>query len=111
VNTASPDGDSAFLVCEDEVIHPDVFVAENPATSPVTLFRLTAHAERSVRLALASRPDLREENGPQSRSLEGRSNRNAHASGGLNNAGTFDAAASSSSHNVRRRPVAPAAGS
>jgi len=36
---------------------------------------------------------------------------NAHASGGLNNAGTFDAAASSSNHNVRRRPVAPAAGS
>lgn len=59
MNTASPDDDdSAFLVCEDEMIHPDVFLAENPATSPVTIFRLTTHTERSVRLALASRPDL-----------------------------------------------------
>ena len=47
-----------LLVCEDEFIHPDVFVAESPATSPVALFRLTAHAERDVRLALASRRDL-----------------------------------------------------
>ncbi|GGU80575.1 hypothetical protein [Lentzea flava] len=54
-----PDADGFFLlVCEDEVIHPDVFVAQNSATSPVALFRLTAHAEKSVRLALASRRDL-----------------------------------------------------
>ncbi|MEV6244166.1 hypothetical protein [Lentzea sp. NPDC051838] len=47
-----------LLVCEDEVIHPDVFVAEDPSTSPVALFRLTSHDDRSVRLALASRRDL-----------------------------------------------------
>ncbi|PWK86541.1 hypothetical protein C8D88_105590 [Lentzea atacamensis] len=47
-----------LLVCEDEVIHPDVFVAQSPRTSPVALFRLTTHAESSVRLALASRRDL-----------------------------------------------------
>ncbi|GAA3660404.1 hypothetical protein GCM10022267_53270 [Lentzea roselyniae] len=46
------------LVCEEEVIHPDVFVAQSPRTSPVALFRLTTHAESSVRLALASRRDL-----------------------------------------------------
>ncbi|SDH20055.1 hypothetical protein SAMN05216553_117180 [Lentzea fradiae] len=46
------------LVCEDEVVHPDVLVAENPATSPVALFRLAAHEERAVRLALAHRADL-----------------------------------------------------
>lgn len=48
----------AHLVCEDEVIHPDVFVAQSPRTSPVALFRLTTHAESSVRLALTSRRDL-----------------------------------------------------
>lgn len=41
--------------CEDVFIHPDVFVAESPATSPVASFRLTSHAERDVRLAPASR--------------------------------------------------------
>lgn len=46
------------LVCEDEVVHPDVFAAESPATSPVRLFRLSTHEERSVRLALARRADL-----------------------------------------------------
>ncbi|HEX8864418.1 MAG TPA: hypothetical protein VF821_02060 [Lentzea sp.] len=52
-------GDEYFtLVCEDEVIHPDVFVAQNPATSPVALFRLTGHEESTVRLALASRDGL-----------------------------------------------------
>jgi hypothetical protein len=48
----------AALVCDDEEIHPDVVAAESPATSPVALFRLTTHAERAVRLALASRGDL-----------------------------------------------------
>jgi hypothetical protein len=54
---AVPDG-YVLLVCGDEAIHPDVLVAEHPATSPVTLFRLTAHPESPVRLALASRRGL-----------------------------------------------------
>src|SRR5690349_3746005 len=53
------DGNEHFtLVCEDEVIHPDVFVAGSPATSPVALFRLASHEESAVRLALASREGL-----------------------------------------------------
>ena len=47
-----------LVECEDEYVHPDVFVAESPDTSPVALFHLTAHAERTVRLALAARRDL-----------------------------------------------------
>lgn len=53
-----PEPEMFLLVCEDELVHPDVFVADHPDTSPVTLFRLTTHEEVEVRRTLAARHDL-----------------------------------------------------
>ncbi|MFI6100080.1 hypothetical protein ACIA8G_31405 [Lentzea sp. NPDC051213] len=46
------------LDCTDEVPHPDLLAAGNPATSPVALFRLAAHEDSEVRKAVAARRDL-----------------------------------------------------
>ncbi|MEV6716052.1 hypothetical protein AB0M48_28870 [Lentzea sp. NPDC051208] len=75
---------------EDEFIHPGVFVAESPATSPVALFRLTTHAERDVRLALASRRDLP-----------------AKAYERLVNDADSEVAATAAANRTRKKPVRP----
>jgi hypothetical protein len=52
-----PDAAGYFeLVGDDEEIHPDVFVAGNPATSPVALFRLAAHQDRGRQPVAAMTP-------------------------------------------------------